>query len=151
MIHTNHQKSKGEEDVEKNNDFKFTTQQVKRYCQKELSIVRGEIEDILERATNNNSANEFFYDAILGYLDNRIKRLDDEEVEIKFDAKTLVIDEVEIYPSTLIISWTCNMGFGQCTFTYNDYTQEWHVESEEMSEDFVRELLKKTFEKLIIE
>lgn len=151
MIHTNHKKTKGEEGVENKNELKLSIPEVKKYCQKELIMVRGEIEDILERATNNSSTNEAFYDAILNYLDDRVERLDDEELEIKFDAKTLVINEVEIYPSTLIISWTCNMGIGQCILTHSIHSQKWNVESEGMSEYFVRELLKKTFEKLIIE
>lgn len=76
MIHTNHQNPKGEEGVVKNkNELKFSIPEVKKYCLKELILIRDEAEDILDRALKKGMNLETFADYVLDLLDARIERL----------------------------------------------------------------------------
>ena len=61
---------------------------------------------------------------------------------------SLEITEIEFYDNILLISWQCNLGFGQCELIYDQYTKEWTVNSECMSEEFVNALIRKMFEKV---
>ena len=61
---------------------------------------------------------------------------------------SLEITEIEFYDNIILISWQCNLGFGQCELIYNQHTKEWTVNSECMSEEFVNALIRKMFEKV---
>lgn len=61
---------------------------------------------------------------------------------------SLEITEIEFYDNIILISWQCNLGFGQCELIYNQLTKEWTVNSECMSEEFVNALIRKMFEKV---
>ena len=61
---------------------------------------------------------------------------------------TLEITNIEFYEKTILVNWECNLGFGQCRFYYNELTNEWTVNSECMSEEFVNALIRKMFEKV---
>ena len=61
---------------------------------------------------------------------------------------SLEITEIEFYDNIILISWQCNLGFGQCELIYNQLTKEWTVNSEYMSEEFVNALIRKMFEKV---
>lgn len=61
---------------------------------------------------------------------------------------SLEITKIEFYDDILLISWQCNLGFGQCELIYNQLTKEWTVNSECMSEEFVNALIRKMFEKV---
>lgn len=61
---------------------------------------------------------------------------------------SLEITQIEFYDDTLLISWQCNLGFGQCELFYDQRTKEWTANSECMSEEFVNALIRKMFEKV---
>ena len=61
---------------------------------------------------------------------------------------SLEITKIEFYDNIILISWQCNLGFGQCELIYNQHTNEWTVNSECMSEEFVNALIRKMFEKV---
>lgn len=61
---------------------------------------------------------------------------------------TLEITNIEFYERTVLVNWECNLGFGQCEFYYDRLTNEWTVNSECMSEEFVNALIRKMFEKV---
>ena len=61
---------------------------------------------------------------------------------------SLEITEIEFYDNIILISWQCNLGFGQCELIYNQHTKEWTANSECMSEEFVNALIRKAFEKV---
>lgn len=136
--------------MQSNNELKFTAQETKKYCQTQLEKIRSEIEDAIDRALKRGFGVDQTGCLILDYLDARIERLENETLETKFDVETLNVGAVEIHPDTLVVDWDCNMGFGRCVFTYDNHTQKWNVESERMSENFVRALLNKTFETLVL-
>lgn len=63
-----------------------------------------------------------------------------------FNAETLKINCIDFYPETLLVSWECNLGFGQCEFSYDNRAGKWSVHAECMSDNFVQALINKIFE-----
>ena len=64
---------------------------------------------------------------------------------MKFDKGTLEVTCIDFYPETLVVSWECNLGFGQCEFSYDTRCNKWTIKSEYMSKEFVEALIEKMF------
>jgi len=61
---------------------------------------------------------------------------------MKLKKDTLIIEEVTLANKTIIIDWTCNLGFGQLIITTDNKYKFW-IDSEYMGSEFVQEVLNK--------